>query len=428
VSKILVVGLGPAGLMSAIGFASLGHIVTGVDLNSNRVSGLKGGYMPFHEPGLSDLLHSVSQRNAISWHDNYQSLCDNEFEFAFICVSTPMGNLGSADTSMIEDALGRLEPVVGPGCVIVIRSTVPIGTNVRYRTSLSLFKSQQIELAYNPEFFSEGSAVEGFFSPDRIVVGADEQVTAQKVLSLYETLDAPSLTCDLTSAETVKHASNSFLALRLSFVNELAMLCKATGASYRSVSDGIGLDRRIGKEFLNPGPGWGGSCFPKDALELVSTSSKMGTPMSTVQAAIGSNQTHLANAAELVTSTLGGDLNGMTISVWGLSFKAGTDDVRESPAVAIASIFVSRGAKVKAYDPVAMVPQSLKVVQDQTAIAACVNSSALVVLTDWPEFSTIDPGEVKKAMDQDAYVFDFRSVLEHQSWASQFQEFWKISD
>jgi UDPglucose 6-dehydrogenase len=427
-ARILVVGLGYVGLMSSIGLARLGNSVIGIDIDSKRVEELRNGTVPFYEPGLEDLLVTLTKAKAVSWVDNYEEVRRQNFDFCFVCVATPSTSSGSADISMIEEALGRLEAVVGAGCVIVIRSTVPIGTSDRHFSTLNLFKSKEVQLAYNPEFLSEGAAVKGFFSPDRIVVGANNETTAMSVLSLYETLDAPSLICDLTSAETVKHASNAFLALRLSFVNELAMLCKATGANYRSVSVGIGLDSRIGKEFLSPGPGWGGSCFPKDALELVSTASKLGTPMTTIQAAIQSNKTHLANASELITATLGGNLNGKTISVWGLSFKAGTDDVRESPAVAIASNLISRGAKIKAYDPVAKAPESLNVYQDQTAIAACANSSALVVLTDWPEFSTVEPGEVKKVMSQDAYVFDFRSVLDQQSWQSQFKGFWKISD
>lgn len=424
VAKVLVVGLGYVGLMSSIGLAKLGHSVTGIDINPSRVSTLKGGSIPFHEPALKELLDELMQRGAVSWVENYEELTDGDFDLAFVCVATPSGPSGSADTSMVEDAVIRLKGLLRKGSVIVIRSTVPVGTSLRY---LPLLEPQDIQLAFNPEFLSEGTAVKDFFNPERIVVGAEEASTAARVLTLYEGLDAPTVVCDLTSAETVKHASNSFLALRLSFVNELAMLCKAVGANYSDVSKGMGLDSRIGMQFLNPGPGWGGSCFPKDTLELVATAKKLGSPMTTIEAAVTSNQLHMANSLRLVSSALGGNLAGKVIAVWGLSFKAGTDDIRESPAVAMAEDLVRQGAIVKSYDPMAKAPASLALHQKESAIEACANANALLVLADWPEFSNLSAKQVREAMEPDAHIFDFRSALDEVSWKLNFNNFWRIS-
>jgi UDPglucose 6-dehydrogenase len=424
VARILVVGLGYVGLMSSIGLAKLGHDVTGIDISESRVKSLKEGSVPFYEPVLGELLSELTQRGAISWVENNKELDNGDFEFAFVCVSTPSGPSGSADTSMVEEAVNQLKRFLPQGSIIVIRSTVPIGTSLRY---LSLLEPEKIQLAYNPEFLSEGTAVKDFFNPERIVVGAEEASTAARVLTLYEGLDAPTVVCDLTSAETVKHASNSFLALRLSFVNELAMLCKAAGANYMDVSRGMGMDSRIGMQFLNPGPGWGGSCFPKDTLELVATAKKLGSPMTTIEAAVTSNQLHMANSVRLVSSALGGDLAGKVISVWGLSFKAGTDDIRDSPAVAMAEELVRQGAIVKSYDPMAKAPASLALHQKESAIDACANAIVLLVLADWPEFSNLSAKQVSEAMEPDAHIFDFRNVLDEVSWKSNFNNFWRIS-
>jgi UDPglucose 6-dehydrogenase len=422
-AKILVVGLGYVGLMSAIGFAKLGHSVTGIDIDKDRVLGLRAGVLPFHEPGLNALLEELTKSNSISWVDDYDKLDPNSFHFAFICVSTPSGSDGTADISRVEESIKRLEALLGSGSIIVIRSTVPIGSTVSHYERLEKIG---IGLAYNPEFLSEGSAVAGFFEPDRIVVGSENPVTAAKVVELYEGVDAPSVISDLTSAETVKHASNSFLALRLSFVNELAMLCKASGAKFQSVSKGMGLDPRIGMSFLEPGPGWGGSCFPKDTLELVATSQRLGARMGTVEAAVESNNRHIAKTVEVICSALGGAVDGKTIAVWGLSFKAGTDDVRDSSAVAVAQALVGKGANLKGYDPSAKAPVGLKISQESSAMQACANSDALVVLTEWPEFKQVEPEEIRRVMLEDAAILDFRNVLEETSWRVNFKNLWKI--
>lgn len=264
-AKIAIVGLGYVGLTSLVAFAELGHSVIGIDLNEGRVSSLLEGTVPFFEPGLQQRFNLHNAGKNLTLNSNFEEI-DTEVQFAFICVPTPSDTTGKTDLSFVESAIASLAPALVPGAIIVIKSTVPIGTSKKIQSKLS---ESGLRVCSNPEFLSEGNALEDFLAPNRIVIGADDEKTALEVLSLYKGITAPHVLCGLSTAESIKYASNSFLALKLSFVNELANLCQAAGSDFGEVARGMALDQRIGPHFLNPGPGWGGSCFPKDTSELV---------------------------------------------------------------------------------------------------------------------------------------------------------------
>lgn len=418
--NVSVSGLGYVGLVSAIGLAALGHKVLGIDTNPERIKKLKSGELPIHEPGLQETLYKAQTNGNISFTDCYSDSL-GEMDFSLVCVPTPSLQSGEADISIVESAIRELSERLKAGSTIVIRSTIPIGTS---SDLAKLVSEKGIHIAFNPEFFSEGQAVKGFFEPDRIVVGSNKFSTSEKVAGLYSDLEAETIVCDFESAETIKHASNAYLALRLSFVNELAMLCKASGADFQWVSKGIGLDARIGSKFLLPGPGWGGSCFPKDTAEIVSTAVRLGTPMKTIEVARESNRNHIETVAELILSS--SEVANRVVAIWGLAFKAGTDDTRESPVLAIARILIERGATVHIFDPIANKPPDLHATQHSSAEEACRGADTLAVLTDWPEFSEKDPATISNLMAVEASVLDFRSVLDPTRWHNHFNFFWTL--
>lgn len=421
-ARVAVIGLGYVGLVSAVGLASLGHNVTGIDIDKDRIDQLIRGDIPIFEPGLSELLQDQLSAGSLVFSDSYDAVGKNH-QFAMVCVSTPASPSGEADTSFVEDAIEALTARLSPKSIVVIRSTVPIGTAENFSGPLS---SKGIELASNPEFFSEGKAVQDFFEPKRIVVGSDQPDTAKAVAALYEKVQARVVLCDLGAAEAIKHASNSYLALRLSFVNELATLCNSAGVSFQNVALGLGLDDRIGEKFLKPGPGWGGSCFPKDTSELLATSIKLGAPMHTIKAARDSNRLHIENIANRILRSSDKDLSARVIAIWGLSFKAGTDDIRESPAVEVARILLATGAKVQGFDPMAENSSGLGIEVFDSAEEACRGADTLAVMTEWPEFSRQSPDSIALLLGEDASVLDFRGVLSADSWKSHFQNFWRF--
>jgi UDPglucose 6-dehydrogenase len=304
-----------------------------------------------------------------------------------------------------------------------MKSTVPIGTCRKLSAEL---RPYGINVASNPEFLSEGNALKDFFSPSRIVVGAEKKETAESVLGLYAGIQAPQLICDLSSAEAIKHASNALLSVRLSFVNELAAVCEKMGADISKVTEGMGLDPRIGNNFLNPGPGWGGSCFPKDTVELAQSASDVGARMLTVEAAILSNTATKRRVAAIAKELLGDNPKLKKVAIWGLAFKANTDDVRESPAVQIASTLSETGARIVAFDPVVKSVPSMEFFVATSPIDACVGADLLVVLTEWDEFKSIDPADVREVMRGNAAVYDARGILNRPSWKSNFPRYEEI--
>jgi len=415
-AKIAVIGLGYVGLTSAIGLANLGHNVYGVDIAPAKVEQIKSGALPFYEEGLEGLLEKVLVDKTFTANSSYD-VVDEQIEFVFICVATPEGESGNADLSFVNSAVDMVSSKLNRNSVVVMKSTLPIGTAEKFSRKLAY---RGIAVATNPEFLAEGSALQDFQKPSRIVVGAQDLETATRVMNLYEGISAPILMCGLTSAETIKHASNSFLAIKLSFVNELAALCGATGASMLEVTKGVSLDPRIGDKFLKPGPGWGGSCFPKDTSELAQTAKKFGATMLTVEAAIASNTLTKVRVIEAIETQLDGDLKGKTIAIWGLAFKANTDDTRDSPALEIVNALTKKGAHVKAFDPMVRAHPGATFLPVQSALDACVSAVALIVLTEWSEFSLIKPREVEHVMEPDPFILDTRGVLDSRAWLEVF--------
>jgi len=411
-----VIGLGYVGLTSMVGLAHLGHSVIGLDTNENRVRSLLKGEMPIFEPGLLELFKSEKVLKNIELTNSYE-LIDEKIDFAFLCVSTPSAELGEADLKYFTSALLSLKERLRKGSIVVVKSTVPIGTCGLASQDL---KSKGIHVASNPEFLAEGTAMKDFLSPSRIVVGAELPEVAQAVMDLYVDIDAPKLACGLSSAETIKHASNSFLAVKLSFVNELAAICEASGSSMEDVTKGMSLDSRIGEKFLKPGPGWGGSCFPKDTSELAFSARKLGFGMRTVEAAIESNHETINRVVQSVIALCDNEISGVKIAVLGLAFKANTDDTRDSPAIAVADALTKRGAVISAFDPIAK-PHGLDQIRTvDSALEACDAAKVLLVLTEWPEFNLLNPGEVRSRMASNPVVFDARRVLDKAKWELEF--------
>jgi UDPglucose 6-dehydrogenase len=422
VALVRVFGLGYVGLTTCVGLAGFGHKIEGIDSSSERVEQLQTTRVPFHEIGLIGLVEKYSLSGALSFHYALE-VPTSKPDFFFICVPTPSsGEEGGSDLSFLESALASIKKQARPGAVVVIKSTVPIGTSVVVKDEL---EKLNIGLANNPEFLREGSALADFQNPDRIIVGAENTEISQAVLSLYSEIECPKIIVSLNEAETIKYSANAFLATKLSFVNEVALLCDASGSSTSKVLSGLALDPRIGAQFLNPGPGWGGSCFPKDTKETIHRAESLGVEMLTLKGAIESNRKMQDLFVTKSRNVLGGKLLNKKITVWGLAFKAGTDDIRDSPSLKIVNKLIGEGATVKAYDPAVKSLQIEGLEISASPEEACRQSELLLVLTEWPAFSEMLPAEVAKAMTR-SNVIDTRGVLDPQLWAQQVESFWSI--
>lgn len=410
-ATIAVIGVGYVGLTTGVGLATLGHKVIGLDTSDDRINLLRSGKSPIYEPGLDELLTRVVEQGTLTFTQEYQEAI-SQAEFVFICVPTPQDEDGSADLTYVLTAAKSASVYLNPGAVVITKSTVPVGSAQRVKSAIG---RDDVHVASNPEFLREGSAVYDFNNPDRIVIGAETEEVARLISGLYEQIDTNVVTTSLASAELIKYASNTFLAVKLSFVNDLAALCAATDADIYEVAHGMGLDTRIGNRFLVPGPGWGGSCFPKDTRALNALSEEVGVSMPIVSAAISSNDRAHKRVVDIVSSSFPDGLEGKTIACWGIAFKAHTDDTRESPALAVISRLIGRGAKVVAFDPIAKGPHMAQFDQVDSAIDACRNADALLVLTEWPEFSEIDPSQVVSKLVH-PIVVDSRNVLDKNLW------------
>lgn len=417
--SVVIVGLGYVGLTSAVGLAKLGHEVSGFDINSGRVQALVEGKSPIFEVGLEEELVNLLASQRLSFHSDLAAASAKGADFYFVCVPTPQDNSGAADLSFVESAVMKISAIAPGGSTLVTKSTVPVGTGAKLT---QLLDRSDLYVASNPEFLREGTALWDFMNPDRVVVGSATNGIGQNVMNLYKDLDCKKIVTSLESAELLKYASNSYLAMRLSFVNELAALSEKVGADVNAVLDGVGSDSRIGNSFLKPGPGWGGSCFPKDTKALISIAATVGSPMPLVEAAVNSNVEAFERVIRRTESLLGGVLDGKTVAVWGLAFKANTDDTRDSPALEVISRLQEKGAVVRVFDPVARVEENHSLIPCATAIEAATGSDALLVLTEWSEFSDVDPESVRQVMAGDT-VFDTRNVLESDSWVDVFPKF-----
>lgn len=411
--RLSIVGAGYIGLPTAAGFADVGYEVTCVDINQEKISELQSGRVALHEPGLEQLVQHGLRTRRLRFSTDLASAA-RESSIVFVCVPTPQADDGSADLSFVEAVVAQLARVVRPGTILVTRSTVPVGTASRLR---EIIGRNDVHVAANPEFLREGSAVRDFLHPDRVLIGAVEPQVQRRLAELYDVFDAPVVVADIATAELTKHAANAFLATRLSFVNSMANICEAAGADVHEMMRVLGMDPRIGPKFLAAGPGWGGSCLPKDTRALAHVARELGEAFTQLESTVASNEQQFDRVVSRLAQHLEGGCAGRRIAVWGLAFKAGTNDLRDSPSVSVCRRLLAAGASITAYDPAvnATAVASLGVDYAETSIGACFGADALVVLTEWSEFAKVEPASVASAMSGKV-VFDTRNVLDANRW------------
>ena len=405
-STIAVIGTGYVGLTTGACFASLGHEVICADIDAAKVERLQRGEIPILEDGLDRLVTEGIRSGRLTFVVGAAEAA-KKAEFHYLCVPTPQGLDGSADLSYIEAAAAEIGPVLAPESVVVNKSTVPVGSTRVVERALG---RSDVFVVSNPEFLREGTAVTDFLKPDRVVIGADDQAAAVRVASLYVGIPAPIMVTDPASAETIKYAANAFLATKLSFTNAVAAICEAVGADVNDVMLGIGYDKRIGQEFLRPGPGWGGSCFPKDTRALAHIAENAGYDFFFLKGVLEVNEEQFDRVADKIARLAGGSVDGKTVAVWGLTFKARTDDLRDSPSLEIIKRLNERGARVVGYDPaVSVAPEGVELVDDP--YAACEGADVLALLTEWDDFKWLDFDKVYELMAS-PNVLDGRNLLD----------------
>jgi UDPglucose 6-dehydrogenase len=411
-ATVAVIGAGYVGLTTAACLAHLGHDVTAVDVDASRIERLRRGESPILEQGLPDLIRAGMAAGRLHFTTNGVEAATGA-DFVFLCVPTPQGADGAADLRFVEHAAAQIAPHLKPGAVVVTKSTVPVGSA---GVVLAALGRSDTAVVSNPEFLREGNAVHDWLHPDRIVIGSEVEAAADQLAGLYSSLDAPVLITDPASAETVKYACNAFLAAKVSFVNAIANLCEAVGADSVDVIRGMSYDRRIGADHLAPGPGWGGSCFPKDTSALMRMAEDHGYDFALLKEAVAANERQFDLVADQVVKAAGDASGPVTIAAWGLTFKAATDDLRESPALAVLARLRARGIRVKAFDPTLPDPANpnlagLKLDLCDDPYQACQDASVLVVLTEWPQFRELDLPKVAGLMAR-PMVVDTRNLLE----------------
>jgi len=408
---VAVIGAGYVGLPTAATLAHFGHRVVLAEREPAKLSALRAGRMPIVEAGLDELVAGVVAAGNLSFTESAVDAVAGA-EFVFLCVATPQSADGSADLSYVEAAAKEIGDRLQSGAIVVNKSTVPVGSADMVERVIG---RSDIGVVSNPEFLREGTAVVDSLNPDRIVVGANDARAAAKVGELFSSTRAPLIVTDATTSETIKYASNAFLATKLSFVNALAGLCEEVGADARDVLLGLGYDKRIGFEFLRPGPGWGGSCLPKDTRALLHIAGEAGYDFSLLAGAIASNDEQLSRVVGKVEAACGGSADGATIAVWGLTFKAGTDDRRDSPSLQIAHRLADLGGTIQAFDPTVEVGSEAPDLHDLQLRAdpyeAVAGAQVLVVLTEWDEFRWLDFSRVQAAMAVPTIV-DARNLLD----------------
>jgi UDPglucose 6-dehydrogenase len=414
-----MIGTGYVGLVSGACFADFGHRVCCVDKDSSKIDGLNAGKMPIWEPGLEAIVRANAERGRLAFTTDLQSAVQDA-EGVFIAVGTPArrGD-GHADLTFVFEAVRELAKFIKPGTVVVTKSTVPVGTGDRIEAILKEEGLTEVSVASNPEFLREGAAIADFKHPDRIVVGAEDKRAEEVLKEIYRPLflnRAPILITGRRTAELTKYAANAFLAVKISFINEIADLCEAVDADVQDVARGIGLDNRIGPKFLHAGPGYGGSCFPKDTLALLKTADAAGVDQRIVRTTVDVNDERKEKMVERVSRALRGDVKGKRVAVLGLAFKPNTDDMREAPSIPLVTTLVERGAEVAAFDPVAR-EQAEKVFTGiefaNDAYAAAEGADALVIVTEWDEFRALDLDRIAAALRIKVLV-DLRNVYDRQ--------------
>jgi UDPglucose 6-dehydrogenase len=414
--NICVVGAGYVGLVTGAVFADLGNEVVCVDNVADKIDALQAGRLPIYEPGLEEMVTRNVGDGRLSFTIDLTAAVRRSV-IVFIAVGTPPKVDGQTDLSAVEAVAREIGRAMERYTVVVNKSTVPVGTGEFVREVIERHQTQPVsfDVVSNPEFLREGSAIEDTLRPDRIVIGAPTQQVAMTLLELYAPLERPMIITDVPSAEMIKYASNAFLATKISFINAVANLCEAVNADVREVSLGMGYDPRIGFEFLHPGPGYGGSCFPKDTAALNHTAEVAGYDFSLLRGVVDVNRRQHERIIEKLRDAAGGSLEGVTVGVWGLTFKANTDDLRDSPALVVSRALLDEGAVVHAYDPAITdggptpVP-GLDVVTD--AYDAAKGAQVLALLTEWDEFRWLDFGRVVDAMSAPRALIDARNLLD----------------
>ena len=409
--NICVIGLGYVGLTAGAVFSDLGNDVICVDIDKEKVDALQKGIMPIYEPGLKEILLRNLEESRLSLTTDTEDAVRSS-EIIFICVGTPPKDTGETDLSQVEAAAKSIAKGLDQYKVIVNKSTVPVGTGDLVRQIIDKHKLHDVEfdVVSNPEFLREGSAVQDTLQPDRIIIGAPSKNVAMKLLELYASLERPMLITDVHSAEIIKYASNAFLAMKVSFINAISDVCERAEADVTVVAKGMGYDHRIGREFLNAGLGFGGSCFPKDIESLVHTSEKLGYDFRLLKEVLAINLDRVPQLIATMEDALGG-LAGKTIGVLGLAFKPNTDDMREAKSIEIITELMARGAELKAYDPQSM--ENARKVLPQIKFCASAyevaeGADALVLVTEWREFKLLNMEKIRDAM-RDPVLFDGRN-------------------
>ena len=409
-ADIAVIGAGYVGLTTGACLASLGHNVTIADNDEKKIQDLEEGMIPIFESGLAELVSTAVSNNNLHFVIGARN-ASSTAQFHFLCLPTPPMSDGTTDMQYFHAALEEIKEIIPPESIIVNKSTLPVGSASNIKNLLS---RKDVEIVSNPEFLSEGNAVQDFLNPARIVVGAESDEAATKVAALYSRIDAPIVQTDAASAELTKHTANAFLAMKLTFVNEIAALCELVGANITDVTKGIGLDPRIGSSYLQPGPGWGGSCFPKDSSSLIQTAKRVGFDFELLEKAIDRNQVHLERTAKKIMDELP-DENAPDegkVAILGLTFKAGTDDLRSSPSLAVIGHLLAQNIQVAGYDP--MVFEAVEELEEldisSDAYRAATGADVLVILTEWEEFAGLDFKKIRDVMRQPVIV-DARNLL-----------------
>ncbi|MEZ6000084.1 UDP-glucose/GDP-mannose dehydrogenase family protein [Hyphomonas sp.] len=422
--RVTMIGTGYVGLVSGACFADFGHTVTCVDKDATKIEKLKAGIMPIYEPGLDDLVaKNVEEERLFFTTDPAEAIRDADA--VFIAVGTPSrrGD-GHADLSYVYGAAEEIAQLMDGFTVVVTKSTVPVGTGDEVEDIIRKARPDgDFAVVSNPEFLREGAAIKDFKIPDRVVVGTEDERAREVMKELYRPLflnETPILFTARRTSELIKYAANAFLAVKITFINEMADLCEKVGANVQEVSRGIGLDGRIGKKFLNAGPGYGGSCFPKDTLALTKTANDYDSPVRIVDTVVEVNAARKKAMASKVIAAMGGDVSGKTIGVLGLAFKQNTDDMRDAPSLDILPALQAAGATIKAYDPEAMTEAShlLKDIQfAKNAYEAAEGADALVIVTEWDQFRALDLERIKAALKTNVVV-DLRNIYSPEDMAA----------
>ncbi len=430
--KIAVIGTGYVGLVTAAGLAELGHEIIGADKDTDKITRIASGRVPFYEPGLDELLAANLRKGRLSFSSDLDAV-SREADVIFVCVGTPQHEDGSADMSQIEEASRLIADNLNRYKLVVEKSTVPVKTSYWIKRTIGLYKKTDtaFDIASNPEFLREGSAVSDFLQPDRIIVGVETDRARDILCGIYSKFKDRLVVTNIDTAELIKHASNSFLALKISYINLISNICEKTDANVEQVAEGMGLDPRIGNRFLKAGIGYGGSCFPKDIKALVKIGEDLGVDMSLLKEADEINLDRIRIVMEKIKQALW-ILKDKRIAVLGLAFKPDTDDIREAPSIGIIRELLREGARLRLYDPQAAENMKVFFPSEPERLEYCASpyfaaegANALLLLTEWPEFAGLDLDKIKATL-ANPIIIDGRNVFEPTSLRKMGFEYYSI--